>query len=102
MFDIIQNKNLCSCFWCFHINGAITETSNNTITPQECERNVSTKNTERIGIYLPPKLKEDIKRMADETGYSVNQLSLMALTSLVANYEDKNMFIFTELIMPKK
>jgi predicted HicB family RNase H-like nuclease len=62
---------------------------------------VSTKNTERMGIYLTPSLKKDIKNMADETGYSVNQLTLMALNSLVANYEAKGMFIFVDLIVPQ-
>jgi hypothetical protein len=63
---------------------------------------MSTKNTERLGIYLSPQLKKEIKDMADETGFTVNQLTLMALTSLTANYQQKGMFLFVDLLSPRQ
>ncbi|MCM3671642.1 hypothetical protein M3181_22045 [Mesobacillus maritimus] len=56
-----------------------------------------TDNRERLGIYLPLKLKEKLRDIHDETGYSMNQLSLMALCHLVASYEDDGLSIFEEM-----
>ncbi|MBT2734735.1 hypothetical protein [Bacillus sp. ISL-7] len=56
-----------------------------------------TDNRERFGIYLPPKLKDRLRDLHDETGYSMNQLSLMAICHLVADYEENGASIFEEL-----
>jgi hypothetical protein len=58
------------------------------------------KNNDRIQVYLPSLLKNQIKNMAEETGMTQNQLTLMALQSLVANYERKGSFIFADLLNP--
>lgn len=63
---------------------------------------MSSKNSDRLGVYLPPNLKKELKNMSGETGYTVNQLALMSLTSLVANYNQKGYFIFVDLISPRK
>lgn len=58
------------------------------------------KNNDRIQVYLPSVLKSQIKDMAEETGMTQNQLTLMALQSLVVNYERKGAFIFADLLNP--
>lgn len=50
---------------------------------------------------MPEGLKEDLEKMADELGLSQNQLAVMALHSLVANYEQKGSFIFADLLNPE-
>ncbi|MBT2728116.1 hypothetical protein J7E63_14335 [Bacillus sp. ISL-75] len=56
-----------------------------------------TDNRERFGIYLPPKLKDRLRDLHDETGYSMNQLSLMAICKLVSDFEENGVPIFEEL-----
>ncbi|MBT2721425.1 hypothetical protein [Bacillus sp. ISL-46] len=63
---------------------------------------MATKNTDRLGVYLPPHLKRDLKAMSDETGYTVNQLALMSLTSLLANYNQRGCLIFVDLLSSRK
>ena len=50
---------------------------------------MTTKNTDRLRVYLLTTLKRNLKAMSEETGYTVNQLALMSLTSLNANYKQK-------------
>jgi len=56
---------------------------------------------ERFGIYLPSKLKDRLRDLHDETGYSMNQLSLMAICHLVADYEENGPSIFEDLQIMK-
>lgn len=49
-------------------------------------------------VSMPENLKEQLKKMANELGLSQNQLAVMALHSLVANYEIKGSFIFADLL----
>lgn len=63
---------------------------------------MATKNTDRITVYLPPDLKQDIRNMSNETGYTVNQIALMSLTSLTIDYKEKGKFIFIDLLCPRK
>jgi hypothetical protein len=56
-----------------------------------------TDNRERLGIYLSPGLKEKLRDLNDESGYSMNQLALMAICNLVASFEEKGLPIFEEL-----
>ncbi len=50
---------------------------------------------------MPENLKEQLEAMADEVGLSQNQLTVMALHSLVANYQAKGSFIFADLLNPE-
>ena len=49
---------------------------------------------------MPETLKERLEKMSDELGLSQNQLAVMALQSLVVNYEVKGSFIFADLLNP--
>lgn len=49
---------------------------------------------------MPETLKEKLEKMSEELGLSQNQLAVMALHSLVANYEIKGSFIFADLLNP--
>ncbi|MEK5105088.1 hypothetical protein MKX83_24405 [Cytobacillus sp. FSL M8-0252] len=55
----------------------------------------------RLPINMPDALKEDFEKMSEEVGLSQNQLAVMALHSLVANYESKGAFIFADLLNPE-
>lgn len=46
-------------------------------------------------------LREDLDHMADELNMSKNQLALLALYSLVANYKKRGSFIFVDLLNPE-
>ena len=59
------------------------------------------KTTNRICCPLPEDLKERLEQMAQETRMQQSQLMLLALYSLVANYEEKGSFIFADLLNPK-
>jgi hypothetical protein len=54
----------------------------------------------RLSVYLPAYLKADLDKMGQETGLKTNQLVVMALHSLVKNYETKGSFIFVDLLNP--
>ena len=56
--------------------------------------------TKKIPVSMPETLKERLEKMSDELGLSQNQLAVMALQSLVANYEVKGSFIFADLLNP--
>lgn len=56
--------------------------------------------TKKMPVSMPEKLKEELATMADELGLSQNQLAVMALHSLVRNYEKKGSFIFADLLNP--
>jgi hypothetical protein len=56
-----------------------------------------TDNRERLGIYLSPKLKNKLRDISDETCYSLNSLGLMAISYLIASYDDNGMSVFDEL-----
>jgi hypothetical protein len=55
----------------------------------------------RQSINFPEGLKRDLKEIADETTFSVNDLVVMASYSLVSNYKDKGTFIFADLLNPE-
>lgn len=52
-------------------------------------------------LYLTDDLKKRVEKMSEETRLSQNQLAVMALHSLVANYEQKGSFIFADLLNPE-
>lgn len=58
------------------------------------------KNDARSSLYLPKDLKEQLKVMSNETGLHANQLTVMAIHSLLRSYEKKGSFIFVDLINP--
>lgn len=55
----------------------------------------------KMPISMPEKLKDELERMADEVGLSQNHLAVLALHSLVKNYESKGTFIFVDLLNPE-
>lgn len=56
----------------------------------------------KLSINMPTNLKKDLDMMAEELNMSRNQLSILALYSLVGNYKDKGTFIFVDLLNPEK
>lgn len=50
---------------------------------------------------LSKELTNDLEQMSDELNMSKNQLALMALHSLVANYKKRGSFIFVDLLNPE-
>lgn len=54
--------------------------------------------TKRLPLVLPSDLKERLEKMSDETNLSQNQLAVMALYSLIANYQKSGSFIFVDLL----
>ncbi|MBM7651775.1 hypothetical protein [Neobacillus cucumis] len=60
------------------------------------------RNTERLGVYMTPDLKEQLFTISQETGISLNNLSLIAITSLVANYQEHGQSIFVEIVKMRK
>jgi hypothetical protein len=57
-------------------------------------------NATRLSVYLPVSLKNELEEMAKEVGLKQNQLVVLALHSLVKNYEEKGSFIFVDLLNP--
>lgn len=55
----------------------------------------------KMPISMPEKLKGDLEKMAEEIGLSQNHLAVLALHSLVKNYELKGTFIFVDLLNPE-
>ncbi|PGT83234.1 hypothetical protein [Bacillus sp. AFS040349] len=54
--------------------------------------------TKRLQLYLPESVKSDLEDMAKETGLSQNQLAVLALQSLLANYKLNGTNIFAKLL----
>ncbi|WP_432356094.1 hypothetical protein [Sporosarcina sp. A2] len=52
----------------------------------------------RIAVIIPEPLKDQLKNMSDELGVSQSQLTVLAIQSLVANYESKGKQVFLDLI----
>lgn len=55
----------------------------------------------RLSIVMTEDLNKKLDIMAEDLGMSKNQLSLLAIHSLIANYEDKNKTIFAEILKKK-
>ncbi|MFZ2464774.1 MAG: hypothetical protein WAW77_14385 [Caldibacillus thermoamylovorans] len=55
----------------------------------------------RLPVIMGDDLREDLDHMADELNMSKNQLALLALYSLVANYKKRGSFIFVDLLNPE-
>jgi hypothetical protein len=55
---------------------------------------------QRLCFPIPEDLKKRFETMSKETNLQQSQLMLMALHSLIANYETKGSFIFADLINP--
>lgn len=53
---------------------------------------------QRLCCPIPDDLKKRLEAMCDETKLQQSQLVLMALHSLVSNYESKGSFIFADLL----
>lgn len=56
---------------------------------------------QRLCFPIPEDLKKRFELMCEETKLQQSQLMLMALHSLIANYETKGSFIFADLINPE-
>lgn len=56
----------------------------------------------RLSILMTEDLNKKLDIMSEDLGMSKNQLSLLAIHGLIANYEDKNKTIFAELIKKEK
>lgn len=59
------------------------------------------KTTNRICFSPPDDLKKRFNTMSEETNMTQAQLMLLAMYSLVANYEVKGSFIFADLLNPE-
>lgn len=55
----------------------------------------------RLPIVMNDDLKKGLDRMATKLNMSKNQLALLALYSLVANYEKNGSSIFIDLLNPE-
>jgi metal-responsive CopG/Arc/MetJ family transcriptional regulator len=56
-------------------------------------------NSTRLSVYLPVSLKDELEEMAKEVGLRQNQLVVLALHSLVKNYErEERLFYLRGLI----
>ena len=55
----------------------------------------------KLSINMPAALKADLDLMSEELNMSRNQLSILALYSLVGNYKQKGTFIFVDLLNPE-
>lgn len=55
----------------------------------------------RLPVIMNEDLKAELDQMSDELNMSKNQLALMALYSLVANYKKSGSFIFVDLLNPE-
>jgi len=54
----------------------------------------------RLIVDMPEHLKVELEEFSDEVGMSQNQLVVLAVHSLVANYKTKGSFIFADLLNP--
>jgi len=57
--------------------------------------------TKRMPISMPEDLKDELEKMAKELGLSQNHLTVMAIQSLIANYNARGTFIFGDLLNPE-
>lgn len=55
-----------------------------------------------VMVQVPADAKSKLERMSDETGLSQSQLVVMAVHSLLANYDLKGSHIFADLITKKE
>lgn len=54
----------------------------------------------RLTVYFPKAIKDQLTRMAEETGLSQSQLVVMATHGLLAQYRKNGQDIFMNLITP--
>lgn len=52
-----------------------------------------------LPVKMPPDLKRQLEDMAKDVGITQNNLTVIALHSLVVNYEKQGQTIFKELIL---
>ena len=52
----------------------------------------------KMTLTLPSELKSKLETMSSETYMSQNQLALLAINSLIVNYQNKGSFIFVDLL----
>ena len=52
----------------------------------------------KMTLTLPSELKSKLETMSNETYMSQNQLALLAINSLIVNYQNKGSFIFVDLL----
>ena len=52
----------------------------------------------KMTLTLPSDLKSKLETMSNETYMSQNQLALLAINSLIVNYQNKGSFIFVDLL----
>ncbi|WP_186673501.1 hypothetical protein [Sporosarcina sp. BP05] len=62
------------------------------------DKGVVTIEKKRIAVIIPESLKDQLKNMSEELGVSQSQLAVLAIQSLVANYESKGSQVFLDLI----
>lgn len=55
----------------------------------------------RLPITMSEDLRADLEEMSKDLNMSKNQLTLLALYSLVANYKKSGSFIFVDLLNPE-
>ncbi|MBW4084195.1 hypothetical protein [Paenibacillus sp. S150] len=60
------------------------------------------KDKSRLPVYFPPKMKEELREMSEQTGLSQTQLVVMATHSLIENYKLHGGGIFIQLIKKNK
>lgn len=52
-------------------------------------------------VNIPTDAKAKLEKMSEETGLSQTQIVVMAIHSVLANYEIKGSFIFADLLNPE-
>lgn len=52
----------------------------------------------KMTLTMPVDLKNKLETVSKETYMSQNQLVLLAINSLIANYQNKGSFIFVDLL----
>lgn len=57
--------------------------------------------TKKLPVTLPTEIKGELERLSTEIGLSQNQLVVLAVHSLLANYKEKGSFIFADLLNPE-
>lgn len=62
------------------------------------EKEVVTVEKKRMTVIIPEPLKDQLKSISEELGVSQSQLTVLAIQSLVANYESKGNQVFLDLI----
>lgn len=60
---------------------------------------MTTKDKSRLPVYFPPKMKEELREMSEQTGLSQTQLVVIATHSLIENYKLHDSGIFQHLIL---